>query len=199
MFERDQDQIGFIGRHVNRSAGAPSPASHFDWLDVVLRWPRLRAREKVLGSTIATWAIDPVTGETDWSVERLAEACGSTVRSMEVALTNLAAGGWIETRESEDGRTVHRLTLPIFDGAHPDFEPMARLAAITVGAAMEHLEHHDSIPREAILSGALAAVAAAIGFHHGDAETARRLRDLAFMLTDPEAWANAPTTGPSGG
>lgn len=192
MFRRDPDQAGFVTRHHHRGDGAPAPASHFDWLEVVQRWPMLRAREKVLGSTIAMWAIDPATGETDWPVERLAEACGSTVRSLEVALKNLAEGGWIETRKADDGRTVHRLTLPIFDGAHPDFEPMARLSAITVGAAMEHLEHHDGIPREAVFAGALATIGTAIQFHHARDEAARRLRDLADQIEDPEAWAAAP-------
>ncbi|SDE33706.1 hypothetical protein SAMN04244550_00146 [Rhodobacter capsulatus] len=162
------------------------------------RSPSIREREKVFATTLALWAIDPETGQSDWPFEEFIASNGLPAKDVTTAIDRLARAGWINQHRGEDGGMVLRLTWPTFNEWHPDFEPNNRLAAITISAAMEDLTALDGVPEEFVLAGALTAVACAIAARHGPAEAARRLRDLALFWDDPEAWANAPA-GPSGG
>ncbi|RWR30770.1 hypothetical protein D2T31_07300 [Sinirhodobacter populi] len=191
--KQEADTRGRMERRRDGGDGAPFPSAHMDWWFSVQQTPRgtITEREKVFAATLATEAIDPKTGECDWTPEQLAPLSGSNPESIRVAIDRLTKAGWLSQRlRLADGAMILRLSWPTWNELHPDFGPLTRCAALSVSALIDQLHRTDHIPEESVLFGAVSASASAVAAKHGPQEAARLLRDLALLWEDPEAWAN---------
>lgn len=108
---RQPARAGKAEERQNGASGAPCPPSHLDWMNALVRSPRgtVTEREKVLGATVAIWAVSPVIGECDWPLAKLAGAIGMVEAATEIAIERLIAAGWMDSRTREDARGLSGL------------------------------------------------------------------------------------------